>query len=280
MTLSGRSGCLPSIVPSVTGPGGVMFSSFICNICGQTSTTEIVHRELAFCSGCGSSARLRAMMVGLSLGLFGRVVPMPEMRADRKVRGFGCSDAAPYADRLADLFDYTNTYLHTDPRADVCDADTLRPFLGSSFILCSDVLEHVLSDPGAAIRNMYECLRAGGCLIVSAPTYDMVATVEKYPTLRDYTVVPIAGQHAVIYETTAGALGFDPSPVFHGGPGSVLEMRLFSHEALIRSVTAAGFSAVSVVDEQGQAFGAVWPIVVERSDITARRDGRVLVATK
>jgi SAM-dependent methyltransferase len=257
-----------------------MFSSFICNICGHTSKAENMHRELALCSGCGSNARFRAMMVGLSQGLFGRIVPMPEMKPNRGVRGFGCSDAMAYADRVANLFDYANTYLHVEPRVDVCDAVTLGPFIGCNFILCSDVLEHVLADPTAAIRNMYDCLKPGGCLVVSAPSYEMAATIEKYPTLRSYSVVPIAGRYVVIYETTAGAVGFDPDPVFHGGPGSVLEMRLFSHEALVRAVTAAGFSAVSMVGKEALAYGAVWPPLVDRNDITFPLNGRVIVAVK
>jgi SAM-dependent methyltransferase len=253
---------------------------FACNICGRANTAVGMHRELAPCAQCGSNARFRAMMVGLSLGLFGQVLPLPKMIADRGIRGWGCSDAEIYANRLVELFDYTNTFLHTEPRADIGDAATLEIFRGCQFILCSDVLEHVLVNPVDAIANMYDCLTPDGCLILSAPSYAMQASVEKYPTLRGFSVVAIGGRHAVVYETATGALGFDPDPVFHGGPGSVLEMRLFGHEALLREIRNVGFRRVDMVGDEAQPFGAVWPHAAERSDLPYAMDGRVIVARK
>ena len=135
---------------------------FTCNICGHTNTAMEMHRELAPCAQCGSNARFRAMMVGLSLGLFGQVSPLPEITVDCSIRGWGCSDSAVYANRLAELFDYTNTFLHTAPRVDIGAPATLEKFGGSQFILCSDVLEHVLVNPADAIANMHNCLMPGG----------------------------------------------------------------------------------------------------------------------
>jgi hypothetical protein len=260
-----------------------MFTQFTCNICGagnEVSSPEAVHRELAPCTACGSNARFRAMMVGLSLGLHQRIMPMQEWPADRSVRGFGCSDSAVYARKLENLYDYTNTFLDAVPAVDLCDATTLAPLRSCRFILCSDVLEHVLCRPGAALANMWNCLMEGGCLVLSAPTYAVAESVEKYPTLRSYKVVPIAGRHAVVYETMAGQLGFDPEPVFHGGPGSVLEMRLFGHAALLRTIGDNGFNNVSEIGAEALPYGAVWPSVVERDDLPFPMNGRVIVAVK
>jgi hypothetical protein len=219
-------------------------------------------------------------MIGLSLGLFGRAMPLTQIQPHRGIRGFGCSDATAYADKLTELFDYSNTYFHEEPRVDICDATTLRQFAECRFIVCSDVLEHVLTDPALAIRNMHACLALGGCLVLSAPTYTMTSTVERYPSLRGYSVVKIAGRHVVVYESLVGSLGFDADPVFHGGPGSVLEMRLFAHDALLRDVTAAGFKILPIPDDEAQHHGAVWPRHVERNDLPYPLDGGVVVAVK
>jgi hypothetical protein len=47
--------------------------------------------------------------------------------------------------------------------------------------------------------------------------------------------------------------------VFHGGPGSTLEMRLFSRSGLVREFAAAHFAGVRIADESYLAHGIVWP---------------------
>jgi hypothetical protein len=47
--------------------------------------------------------------------------------------------------------------------------------------------------------------------------------------------------------------------VFHGGPGTTLEMRLFSRLALEREFAAAGFARMRIADEPFPAFGIEWP---------------------
>ncbi len=257
-----------------------MSDTFTCNICGASNVAQVRHREALVCAACGANARFRAVIAGLTGALHGQVAPLPGLRPDRSIRGFGCSDSEIYAGRLAALYDYRNTFLHDQPRVDVCDAGTLQPFQGCRFILCSDVLEHVLEDPALAIGNMHACLAPGGCLVVSTPTYTMPETVERYPSLRGFEVVSIAGRHAVVYETTFGTLGFDPAPLFHGGPGSVLEMRMFSHAALLRTMARTGFSRVTVIGDEAASWGAVWPQIVDRPDLPYPMDGRIVVGIK
>ncbi|MFI4924463.1 MAG: hypothetical protein ACHQJ7_04900 [Vicinamibacteria bacterium] len=48
-------------------------------------------------------------------------------------------------------------------------------------------------------------------------------------------------------------------PVFHGGPGTTLEMRLFSRDALLRAFERAGFASVRIADEPCLPFGIHWP---------------------
>jgi len=47
--------------------------------------------------------------------------------------------------------------------------------------------------------------------------------------------------------------------VFHGGPGSTLEMRLFSQGDLTREFLHAGFARVRIASEPYLPFGIHWP---------------------
>ena len=47
--------------------------------------------------------------------------------------------------------------------------------------------------------------------------------------------------------------------VFHGGPGSTLEMRVFSRAALERAFREAGFARVRIASEPYLPFGIHWP---------------------
>ena len=47
--------------------------------------------------------------------------------------------------------------------------------------------------------------------------------------------------------------------MFHGGPGTTLEMRLFSRDGLLRELGRSGFAGVRVADEPYLPFGIHWP---------------------
>ena len=47
--------------------------------------------------------------------------------------------------------------------------------------------------------------------------------------------------------------------VFHGGPGSTLEMRIFSRAGLEREFADAGFARVRFAAEPYLPFGIHWP---------------------
>jgi len=61
------------------------------------------------------------------------------------------------------------------------------------------------------------------------------------------------------------------NPVFHGGPGEALEMRIFGESALIKELHAAGFADVQVMRDSDWDFGVYWkepwsrPIVARKS---------------
>ena len=63
-----------------------------------------------------------------------------------------------------------------------------------------------------------------------------------------------------LYIEERGELSAFPLLVFHGGPGTTLEMRLFSLPALEREFAAAGFAHVRVDDQAFPEYGIAWPV--------------------
>ena len=58
--------------------------------------------------------------------------------------------------------------------------------------------------------------------------------------------------------TRSGAQQIFEDLVFHGGPGSTLEMRVFSRDDLLRHFTNAGFTSPRIYGEAAEQFGIVW----------------------
>src|SRR5579862_7579195 len=117
---------------------------FTCNICGTecSHAPESLARETENCPECGSTTRVRAMIALLSREIFGVLLALPEFPALMGIRGIGMSDAPDLAERLAQKFDYTNTFYHQAPVFDVTHPEE-RDFGCYDFILSSEVMEHV-----------------------------------------------------------------------------------------------------------------------------------------
>ena len=130
---------------------------FICNVCGAECATppEGLGRETASCAKCGSSVRLRALLALLSQEIFGILMTLPEFPVLKGIRGIGMSDAPGLADRLAEKFDYTNTFYHQAPRLDITNPDA-RDLASYDFILSSEVMEHV----PPPVERAFSCLHS------------------------------------------------------------------------------------------------------------------------
>jgi len=256
---------------------------FFCSVCGQLNERPDgdAHRELVPCAACGSNMRFRAIACAVTRAVIGRVGVLKELQADRKLRVVGISDSMAYAQVMERKFDYTNTFLHTEPHLDIEDEATYAPYVPLDLIICSDVIEHTLRPPAAVLLNLARALKPGGHLVLSAPTYLMPDTVERYPTLDGFDVEPV-GENGfrVRYRTRFGSTGVDEAPVFHGGPGRVLEMRMISHTQLLQEVAAAGLEVLPAPDMALSIYGAIWPRMVERQDLPLPMDGSVILARR
>jgi SAM-dependent methyltransferase len=234
---------------------------YVCNICGSANSTPIAQlgRESPDCVGCGSYLRTRAVIALLSRELFGEVLPIARFPTSPRKVGIGLSDWEPYARRLAMRMDYTNTFLHQEPFLDITEIPDAQA--GScDFLLSTDVFEHVVPPVNRAFSGARKLLRPGGVLILTVPYSTDAETVEHFPDLHDWALDQGAGGEWVLRNRTPDGLRQEfRDLVFHGGPGTTLEMRLFSEAALIRELEGAGFTSIRIAGDPIPEAGIIWP---------------------
>ena len=210
------------------------------------------------CESCGSTPRFRGVVHALSLGLFAESLPIPRFPQRRDLRGLGLSDWEGYATWLAKKFDYTNTFLHTEPRLDITEID--ESLAGTlDFLISSEVFEHVAPPVERAFANAACLLKPGGVFVLTVP-YGLAAnTVEHFPDLGDYEIVSDeAGEPVLETSTGDGSVIRYRNLVFHGGDGATLEMRSFALASLETHLREAGFHPVEVLGDEPR-YGIVWP---------------------
>lgn len=231
-----------------------------CNICGSVNPLQEsrLGREEPDCGGCGSTVRMRSVVGLLLKELFEQPGPIEGMPVRRDIRGIGLSDWDEYARRLAERFNYTNTYYHQAPRLDITEIDD--GIAGScDFLISTDVFEHVVPPVSKAFQGARRLLRPGGVLILTVPYSLENDTREHFPALHDWKLQHDGREWVLRNLRADGTREEFHNLVFHGGPGSTLEMRVFSEKALLRELRDAGFSNVRVASEPMPEIGVIWP---------------------
>lgn len=243
-----------------------------CAMCGCALTTAPHHREITVCEHCGSTPRFCGLALAINRVVWGDTgVPLRE-RPRGDVTAIGISDDPNLAGVLGRKLAYVNTWFHQEPQLDICSPDLRYADLG--LIVCSDVIEHTLEPPVVPLTNLYAMLRPGGRLILTAPTFRMPATIEWYGGAQE---IEIDGD-VVLWRNRRGELYVDNSPVFHGGFGSVLEMRLISHDELLATARAIGFMAETLEFDADRGYA--WKICRHLDYIDADADARVMILTR
>ncbi|MEP6678197.1 MAG: methyltransferase domain-containing protein [Betaproteobacteria bacterium] len=234
--------------------------AFRCNLCGAANrvASGALDRERPSCATCNSNVRFRAIARLVVRELTGGDCALPDLAPARQIRGLGLSDADAYALPFADKFDYVNTYFHAEPRLDVANADVAR-WGRRDFIVASDVFEHVAPPVARAFVHAHALLKDSGRLIFTVPFTLDPDTVEHFPDLHDWSIEERDGRWRLHNRTADGRRTIHDDLVFHGGPGTTLEMRLFSQAALLREFEHAGFARVRIAAEACPAFGIHWP---------------------
>jgi len=229
---------------------------FLCNICGTECdrSREGISREGASCPVCNSPTRVRAVIALLSEELLGIPMALSEFPVLKGIRGIGMSDSPELAERLAQKLDYTNTFYHQAPRLDVVEPDP-RDFGRYDFILSSEVMEHVPPPAEHAFQNLFRLLKPEGLLIMTTPYTLGGKTKEHFPELHDFALAALGTETVLVNRRRDGSIEVFENLVFHGGPGSTVEMRVFTEESLRENILAAGFSSVRVAFEDLPEFG-------------------------
>jgi hypothetical protein len=232
-------------------------TQFICNVCGHSNrhAGQPPDRERPSCSFCGSNVRARALLQALSMELVGVNLVLPDFPRIRSIRGIGTSDPNVYASRLAEKFDYRNTFFNREPRFDLMNpsAEEIGKY---DFLISSEVFEHVMPPAGLAFRNVYNLLKPSGLMVFTVPYSVEQSMQEHFPDLHQFGFARVGDGVILVNRTRKGEIQVFEKPVFHGSwDGSALEMREFTETDLKAMLAAAGFQDIHIYAEDYPPFG-------------------------
>jgi hypothetical protein len=233
--------------------------TFLCNICGSSESLphEKLHRELLHCTACGSSPRFRGVVRAFQQCVLGDVVtPLVKALPRQDLVGLGMSDWEGYGRELGRICQYTNTFYHDKPFLDIASRASSEKYTNLDFVICSEVLEHVVPPVSTALENIWGMLKPGGYLILSVPSLEGYETIEHYPHIHEFSIDAEDGASIVLNKRPDGLVERIPGPIFHGGPGSVLEMRVFGEACLSAMLRYVGFHATRL--EFVKPIGYFW----------------------
>ena len=198
--------------------------------------------------------RVRALIAVLSEELLGIPMTLAEFPVLKSIQGIGMSDSAELAEKLAQKLDYSNTFYHQAPAFDVTRPNP-NDFGRYDFILSSEVMEHVPPPVEDAFANLFRMLKPDGLLVMTTPYTLGGKTREHFPDLHDFTLARLSEKTVLVNRRRDGSIEVFEDLVFHGGPGSTVEMRVFTEESLRDTLLGAGFSSVRVAAENLPEFG-------------------------
>jgi SAM-dependent methyltransferase len=251
----------PSVPAQVIDPEALV--RFRCNICGAPGEAPMkaFGREDASCNGCGSTVRMRAVVHHVSMAAFGKSLALTDFPQRRDIRGVGLSDWDEYARRLASSVSYSNTFYHQEPFLDVTNVPE-EMMATCDFVISTDVFEHVAPPVSRAFDGALRLLKPGGTLVLTVPFMtELTETREHFPHLQRFEITGSGkGPFKLLNTRADGSKEEFDDLVFHGGPGTTLEMRVFARESLQRELERAGFTDIRFADEPVAEFGIYWQV--------------------
>lgn len=235
--------------------------SFVCNITGKKFLLDEneKHRELG--SRFGYNCRFRAICFVLTKNLFNEPCIMLDLPRNKNIKGIGMSDSG-WASICEDKFNYVNTFYHKEPFLDIYNEEHVNKYQELDFIISSDVFEHIDTYPDIqiAFNNLNKMLKKNGFIVFSVP-FTNGKHIEHYPLLYDYKILKDNGGEYYLYNKTIdGKKEIHENLCFHGGPGNVLEMRIFSRDSIKNYLEKAGFTDIifyKITNEMNN-YGIFW----------------------
>ena len=197
---------------------------------------------------------MRAVIHMLAIGLFGQSRSLATLPRRPEIVGLGLTDPHCYAEALAAKFAYTNTRLHVPPFLDIC-AEVGDRRASADFLIASDVFEHIMPPVQRAFDNAWQLLKPGGVFAFSVPWGESASTHEHYPNALQIAPVQHRGEWVVLARNKDGSLTLHENPIFHGGAGFTVEMRLFCRSALVDHFARAGFVDIEFMECEVPQFG-------------------------
>jgi hypothetical protein len=109
-----------------------------------------------------------------------------------------------------------------------------------------------------AFENTRNLLKPGGYLLLTVPYRKEGDTQEHFPDLYQYELFEKRGRWHMQNTSQTGERQHFDNLVFHGGPGTTLEMRVFSEAGVRRELEAAGFLDIRFHGSPAFDDGIVW----------------------
>jgi len=233
---------------------------FACNVCGGKGffdEASLTDPEAPSCTACLSNVRHRWLVHRLSLELFGRSLALPHFPGSKSIAGLGLSGPPMLAKGFSRSLNYLNTFYDSEPAFDIRSDDS--PIGELDFLIASVVFEHVAPPVELAFKNAFRLLKSGGVMLLTTPWVWGGPTREHFPGLHQWRTEG-EGRERVLHNLRAdGRSERFENPVFHGGPGLTLEMRLFSRSGLEAALRGAGFPEVEFERACLPSAGIVFP---------------------
>ena len=168
-----------------------------------------------------------------------------------------------YSRVLADRFNFINTFYHQEPKLDITQDDWAN-YAKADFVICTEVFEHINQPVLRALTNLRKLLKPDGVLIFSVPFTEKPKNKEHFPDVSSLGTCQVDGKWVVVGKLGSGEYKvFDEDVHFHGGPGSVLEMRLFGRDDLVNLMALAGFT-IKIHETPDLEVGYYWASHEER----------------
>lgn len=235
--------------------------SFICNITGQTFDLNDDEKDRELACRFGFNSRFRALCYVFCKLFYSECKIINNLAKNKSLKGIGMSDSG-WSNIFEKKFNYINTFYHTSPYLDIYNNEHIKNYNELDFIISSDVFEHIVPFPSLqhAFNNLFKMLKCGGNLIFSVP-YTNGEHKEHFPNLYDYKIEKNNNDEYVLYNTTIdNKIETFNNLCFHGGPGNVLEMRVFSKKSIISFLEKSGFIDIIFYDitEDMNKYGIFW----------------------